>query len=180
MVTHKRKIFIKPRVSKKQNASPKVNLKAFLARSGVAFEFLAKKPTKHATEASKVTGIPVKNFAKTLILVNELGKPFVAVLRADLQINRHLLQRLTGFKAIKTASIGLAEKVTGYPTGGIPPIGHKVKMPVFVDGKLLELAEVWCGGGSRSKLVKLQVNDILRLSNANVSSFAVAGEKQKG
>lgn len=155
------------------------NIKAFLTREKVRFEFLKKRATKHAIEASHVTGIPLSSFAKTLVFVNECGMPFVAVLRADLDVNRHLLQQATGFKLVNPASAQLAEKMSGFPTGGIPPIGHRKKMHIFIDKSLLELENVWCGGGSRTKLVRLNVKDILRLSNGKVSSFSTAKQKPK-
>jgi Cys-tRNA(Pro) deacylase len=178
MNLRKRKIFRKSPTSEKKTGHPRTNLKVFLARNRISFEFLEKKATKHAVEASNATGIPLRSFAKTLIFVNERGVPFAVVLRADLQVNRHLLQQITGFRSAKTAAIDTAEKASGFPTGGVPPIGHRTKMQTFIDKGLLELKEVWCGGGSRSKLVKLQVKDIIRLSNGKVASFSVAEKKR--
>ena len=178
MKGRKKRVVRKRLASDMGKASPRVNLKAFLARNNIAFEFLAKKTTKHAEEASRVTGIPLKSFAKTLIFVNESGRPFVAILRGDLQVNRHLLQKLTGFKSVKTAPVELAEKVAGFPTGGIPPIGHKTKMPTFIDWQLLRSESVWCGGGSKSKLVRLLVRDVLRMSKGKVAPFSLVEKKK--
>jgi len=178
VVVHKKKaVRVRP-TPKVKRVSPRSNLKAFLIRNHVACEFLSKKVTKHAVEASRVTGIPLKSFAKTLVFVNEFDKPFVAVLRADLQVNRHLLQKVTGFKSVKTAPVEVAERASGFPTGGVPPIGHKRKMPTFIDRGIVRRKTVWCGGGSRSKLVRLQVSDVLRLSGGKVASFSV-DEKKK-
>ena len=178
MGTRKRRPVGRKPSHKTARFSPRANLRAFLARNNVSFEFLGKKATMHAGEASRVTGIPLKSFAKTIIFVNEFGKPFAAVLRADLQVNRHDLQRLTGFKSVKIAPVEVSEKAAGFPIGGIPPIGHRMKMPTFIDRTLLNLEAVWCGGGSRSKLVKLQVSDILRLNKGKVASFSVSAKKR--
>ena len=178
MKARKKRIVVKRPVPNTAKASPRANLKAFLVKNNIAFEFLAKKTTKHAEEASRATGIPLNGFAKTLVFVNEFGNPFVAILRGDLQVNRHLLQKLTGFKSVKTAPIEVAEKATGFPTGGIPPIGHKTKMPTFIDKGLLRSKSVWCGGGSKSKLVRLQVSDVLRMSKGKVAPFSVVERKK--
>ncbi|MDP7285978.1 MAG: YbaK/EbsC family protein, partial [Dehalococcoidales bacterium] len=66
----------------------------------------------------------------------------------------------------------IAQAATGYPTGGIPPVGHKKKLPVFLDEGLLIQEYVWCGGGARSKLVKLKTEDIVRLNAATVCDLS--------
>ena len=66
----------------------------------------------------------------------------------------------------------MAKAATGYPTGGIPPVGHKKKLPVFLDEGLISKEYVWCGGGARSKLVRLRTKDIVKLSAATVCDIA--------
>ncbi|MBI5229387.1 YbaK/EbsC family protein [Candidatus Micrarchaeota archaeon] len=161
--------FQKPR---RESQRAHANLKAFLLANGIQFEFLEKKRTEHAIEAASVTGIPLEHFVKTLVFHDQDNNPFIAILRGDHDVDRHKLQNATGYASVKTAPVQIAEKITGYPVGGIPPIGHKTKLPTFIDENLLALKAVWCGGGSRSKLVRLRTEDILRLSNAVVRSFA--------
>lgn len=161
----------------KRNLSSRTKLEIFLLRNKADFESLAKKRTKTVAETSKATGIRLNTCAKALVFANEQGKPFIVILRADHQVNERILQKRTGYKSIKIAPIMLAQAASGYPAGGIPPIGHKIKMPAFIDKRLLKLKQVWCGGGSKSKLVRLKVKDILRLSNAKVASFSVAGNR---
>ena len=37
---------------------------------------------------------------------------------------------------------------TGYPVGGVPPLGHVTAMRVFVDHDLLAYDEVWAAAGT--------------------------------
>jgi Cys-tRNA(Pro) deacylase len=140
-----------------------VNLIAFLRQNKVEFEFLEKKSTHHAAEASKAANIPLDRIVKTLVFVDQDSKPLIAIVRADCNVNRHKLESCSGSKSVKIASDESAEKTTGYPTGGIPPVGHRKKLPVYLDKQVLNNDYVWCGGGTRTRLVKLKMQDIVSL-----------------
>ncbi len=140
-----------------------MNLTAFLRQNKVEFEFVEKKSTHHALEASKATDIPLGKIVKTLVFVNQDSKPLIAIVRADCSVSRHKLESCSQSKSVKIASDEIAEKVTGYPTGGIPPVGHKKRLPVYLDQQVLSNECVWSGGGTRTRLVKLKVQDITKL-----------------
>ena len=149
-----------------------MNLKAFLVRNGVQFQFLDKRATRHALEASRASGIPLQEIVKTIVFLDQSLKPLIAVIRADRNISRHKLQRCSGSKSVRLAPHYIAEAVTGYRTGGIPPVGHKRKVPVFLDEEVLSHEYVWCGGGARSRLVRLRTEDIVRLSTPKVCDLS--------
>lgn len=140
-----------------------MNLTAFLRQNKVEFEFVEKKSTHHATEASRATDIPLDKIIKTLVFVNQDAKPLIAIVKADCNVSRHKLESCSHSKSVRLASDETAEKVTGYPTGGIPPVGHKKRLPVYLDEQVLNSEYVWCGGGARTRLVKLRVQDVTRL-----------------
>jgi len=140
-----------------------INLTAFLRQNKIDFEFLEKKSTHHASEASDASGIPLDKIVKTLVFVDQDSGPLIAIVRADSNASRHKLESCSRSKSVKIASDEIAEKATGYPTGGIPPVGHKKKLPVYLDRAVLKNEYVWCGGGTRTRLVKLKVEDITRL-----------------
>jgi Cys-tRNA(Pro) deacylase len=140
-----------------------MNLVAFLRQNNIDFEFIEKRSTHHASEASQATDIPLSKIIKTLVFVDQDLKPLVAIVRADCTVSRHKLETCSGSRSVRIASNELAERVTGYPTGGIPPVGHKKKTSVYVDNQVLENDYIWCGGGSRTKLIRLKVSEIIRL-----------------
>jgi len=150
-----------------------VNLTAFLRQNKVEFEFVEKKSTYHALEASRATDIPLGKIIKTLVFVNQDSKPLIAIVRADCNVSRHKLESCSHSKSVKIASDETAEKVTGYPTGGIPPVGHKKRLPVYLDQRVLNNDYVWCGGGARTKLVKLRVQDITKLVAPQICDISV-------
>lgn len=52
-------------------------------------------------------------------------------------------------------------------------MGHKNKVPVFLDEEVLSHDYVWCGGGARSKLAKLRTKDIVKLSIPTVCDISI-------
>jgi len=149
-----------------------MNLKAFLGQNKIDFQSIEKKSTHHATDASEVTNIPLNKIIKTLVFVDQDSKPLIAIIKADSKVSRHKLEACSGSNSIHLASNEFAEKVTGYPTGGIPPVGHKKKLPVYIDSRVLVNENVWCGGGARTRLVRLNTKDIMRLVSPEVCDIS--------
>ena len=149
-----------------------MNLTGFLVSQKVYFEFLKKKSTQHAHEASQASGVALSEIVKTLVFVDQDSKPIIAIVRGDHNVSRHKLEHCSNSKSVRLASDEAAKEATGYPTGGIPPVGHKKKLPVFLDKTLTGQEYVWCGGGTRAKLVRLRMEDIIRLNNATVCDIA--------
>jgi len=151
-----------------------MNLTAFLRQNKIEFQFLEKSSTHHASEASKITAIPLDEIAKTIVFVNQDSKPLVAILRADCSVSRHKLESCSHSKSVKLASDETAERVTGYPTGGIPPVGHRKRTPVYLDEQVVNNEYVWCGGGTRTRLVRLKVQDIIKLVAPQICDISVS------
>jgi len=154
-----------------------LNLTAYLKANKAEFEFIEKSTTHHATDASRASGIPLDGIVKTIVFVDSQDKPVVGVVRGDCMISRHKLEACSGMRKLQTASDEAAERATGFPTGGIPPVGHRKRLPVFVDQKVAEAESVWCGGGTRTRLMHLKTADILRLSSGRICDIAIVGDQ---
>jgi len=152
------------------------NLTAFLKANKAEFEFIEKSTTHHATEAAEASGLSLSQIAKTIVFAGDDQRRGGGGVRGDHMISRHKLAEAAGVRRLEVASDVIAERATGFPTGGIPPVGHRRRLPVFVDRQVASLEHVWCGGGARTRLVRLRPDDILRLSGATVSDIAVAQE----
>lgn len=149
-----------------------MNLTAFLVSNRVEFEFIEKRATHHAAEAAAASGVPLNQIVKSIVFTDQDSRPLLAVVLADTDVSRHKLEHCSGSKSVRLASDIVAKAVTGYPTGGIPPVGHKKEIPVYIDQRVMHHDYVWCGGGARSKLVKLKSADIARLTAATIGDLS--------
>ena len=151
-----------------------MNFTAYLRAIRIPHEFVEKSSTHHASDASRATGIPLAQIAKSIVFTGEGQSLLMAVVRADHMVSRHKLEASSGLRRMEVASDAVAEKATGYPTGGIPPVGHRRRLPVYVDVRVAQMDYVWCGGGTRTRLVRLNMADLLRLAAAIVCDITVA------
>ena len=149
------------------------DLKGFLVAHNLQHEFIEKEETHHAQQASAATGIPLNDIVKTLVFLDGDEKPLIAIVLADSDVSRHKLQEAAGVKEAKIAPQKEAEHYAGFPTGGIPPLAFKHKMPVFVDSRVAEKQIIWAGGGARTKLVKLNVADVIRINEAKIAEISM-------
>jgi prolyl-tRNA editing enzyme YbaK/EbsC (Cys-tRNA(Pro) deacylase) len=53
---------------------------------------------------------------------------------------------------------------TGYPIGGVPPLGLATHLRVFVDPDLLQYDEVWAAAGTWHDVFRINPADLLRVS----------------
>ena len=70
-----------------------------------------------------------------------------------------------GKKRVKLASAETVIELLGYPAGGVPPIGHRTKLPVILDAAVLATAErtgkpLYGGGGDDHTMMEIRVEDL--------------------
>ena len=153
-----------------------MNLTAYLKANKAEFEFIEKSTTHHASEAAEASGLRLSDIGKTIVFLSDDQRLVVGVVRGDHMVSKHKLAAAAGVRRLETAPDVIAEKATGFPTGGIPPVGHRRRLDVYIDSHVASMTHIWCGGGVRTRLVRLKPADILRLSGGTVSDIAVAQE----
>lgn len=95
----------------------------------------------------------------------------LVVLPGDARIDFKKVSQLLGWnpQKVKHADKEIVLKLTGFPAGGTPPIGHKESFPVIVDKALLDFKEGYGGGGQHELLLKITPQEIIRVTNAQVA-----------
>jgi Cys-tRNA(Pro)/Cys-tRNA(Cys) deacylase len=66
-----------------------------------------------------------------------------------------------------------AERATGYVVGGISPLGHRKRLPVFLDESMRDRPTVMVSAGRRGLQVELSPADLVRLSGGTFARLAV-------
>lgn len=127
----------------------------------------------HAAEAARRLGFPPSLVFKTLVAAAGpgLGGLVVAVLPGDERLSLKALARAAGVKCAVMADPALAERATGYVTGGISPIGQRSQLRTFVDTAALSAATILVSGGRRGLDVELSPSDLIALTEAMVSDL---------
>lgn len=94
------------------------------------------------------------------------------IVPGDRRVNLKAAAKALGLKNVKLIPFQEAEGISGYPPGGTPSIGHKTRMRAILDSELMEFETLFCGGGSKDRLLEVKVEDVIRLNQAVVASIS--------
>ena len=129
--------------------------------------------TQTATAEARALGVAPKRVAKTVVVVTDEG--YVrAVLAASDRLDLRKLHDVIRLKAVPRLATE-AELGAAYPTfelGAVPPFGGPAGDRVVVDARLALEDEVVLEAGTHSQSVKLHVQDLIQLSDAQVADIS--------
>ena len=127
--------------------------------------------TRTAGDAARAVGCEIGQIVKSLVFV-AAGRPVVALVSGPNRLDESRLAALAGEPVVK-ADANTARSATGYAIGGVPPFGHAVDVPVFMDRDLLAYAVVWAAAGRPDSVFEIAPERLRELSNAQVMDLKV-------
>lgn len=113
--------------------------------------------------SSRELGVDEHCVIKTLVMEDDRKQPLIVLMHGDLQVSTKELARLIGARSVEPCKPEIAQKHTGYLTGGTSPFGTKKQLPVYVEETILELPRIYINGGKRGFLVGLAPSDLMNL-----------------
>jgi Cys-tRNA(Pro)/Cys-tRNA(Cys) deacylase len=129
--------------------------------------------SSYGREASEALGVPPDRMFKTLVADVD-GQLTVAVVPVSGSLDSKALAAAVGGKKAAMADPALAEKASGYVTGGIAPLGLRRPLPVVVDETALRHPTVFCSAGQRGMQLELAPADLVKAAGARVAPIARA------
>ena len=147
-------------------------LKNYLEETGIWHRFIEKKETIHTADAAKAAGLELHRVTKNLVSKTDEGEPVLLIIPGDRRVKLKAAAKARGARRVSLVSFEEAEKISGYPPGGTPSIGHKIRMRTVIDKSLLQYETIYCGGGSRKRLLELRTKDVIKLNNAIVAEIS--------
>ena len=131
--------------------------------------------------AAAVLGVEPDQIIKTLLFVLNAGEqdgipPAVVVIgNGENRIDKRALGRRFGLshKRVKLADPETVLELIGYPAGGVPPFGHRTRLPVLVDSAVVALRDryadrIFGGGGDDRTMLEMSVSELLRVLEPEV------------
>jgi Cys-tRNA(Pro) deacylase len=149
-------------------------LEAFLQRHGVAATLVEPgglMPT--VPQAAAALGVEPAQIVKSIVFEHKKDSTRVclAIVPGDARVHPPKVARAVGLAQLKLASPATTLAATGYPVGGVPPVGHRNALPVVVDPSVLRFASVFGGGGDERHMLRISPGEICRLTNAVVAGI---------
>lgn len=151
---------------------PRDVLAAYLASARVEATLVrSDRPTPTVAHAAAALGVPPAAIVKSIVFEHkqDAARVCLAIVPGDARVSRSKVGDALGVRQLRLASAGTVERVTGYPAGGVPPVGHRTAMPVVLDRRVAGLDVVFGGGGDEWHMLRIAPRDIQRLTRAAVA-----------
>lgn len=125
-----------------------------------------KESTRTSAEAAEAVGCELGQIAKSIIFKgNSSQKPICVIASGVNRVDEKKIRAIMGEK-IKKADADYVLAHTGYPIGGVPPVGHSI--PTLIDPDLMNHDEIWAAAGTPHAVFKLTPQQLLDLTRGRV------------
>lgn len=125
------------------------------------------KSTRTSQEAADAVGVEVAQIAKSLVFEADGGGVMVIASGAN-RVSTTKVERLLGHP-IKRADADAVRRLTGFPIGGVPPVGHEHDLTVLIDEDLMEHDEIWAAGGTPNAVFPTTPDELVRISGGRMA-----------
>lgn len=152
--------------------SGELRLRTYLAAADVVADVVAPGvPMPTVPLAAAAIGVREEQIIKSVLFKDRSGKVVLAIASGTVRIDRLRLAQITELPGLKLADAVTVLTATGYPAGGVAPIGHATQFPVVIDRRVMDLDTVYGGAGSEETLLRIAPIDIERLTGAVVADI---------
>ena len=103
--------------------------------------------TKTAADAAAAIGVTVGQIVKSLVFGVD-DEIVMALVSGSNQLDEEKLALAAGGAKCARVDANAVREATGYPIGGVPPLGLATQIRVFIDPDLLQYDEVWAAAGT--------------------------------
>jgi Cys-tRNA(Pro)/Cys-tRNA(Cys) deacylase len=142
-----------------------------LAASGAAYTIHRHPPVTTIEEARAKVPHLTRNLLKTIAFRIKDGDWILAAVSGAGRIDYKKLAAAVGLKRTALRSIAPAEVATqlGFEIGGVGPFPVRPDVRVVFDDRLPPLGMIFCGSGSNTRTVEMQMADLLELTCGKVA-----------
>jgi len=100
---------------------------------------------------------------KTLVMEDDLKRPFFILMHGNRQVSTKDLARTLGVKTVQPCDPATAGKHTGYVVGGTSPFGSRKNLPVYIEETILEIPRILINAGRKGLLADMDTRDLVRI-----------------
>ncbi len=131
--------------------------------------------TRTAEDAARAVGCTVAQIVKSLLFVVD-GQPVMALVSGPNRLDEKKLAALCGVsrKKIGRAGADTVREATGYAIGGVPPFGHKTKLPVYIDRDFWLFEKIWAAAGTPHAVFAITPDDLARATGGVAADLKIS------
>lgn len=154
----------------------KTNAMRMLDKQNIAYEVLQYECDEFidGLHCAELTGAPVEQSFKTLVMRGKSKQLYVFVLPIDEEVDFKKAAKAVGEKAIEMIHVKELTALTGYVRGGCSPIGMKKEYPTVIQEDAMLYEEIYISGGRIGTTLKLNPEDLILVTGASYADFISA------
>jgi len=127
--------------------------------------------TRTAQDAARALETSVGQIVKSLVFLAD-GRPVLVLASGANRVDTSKVARLAGAARVEKASADATRDATGFSIGGVPPVGHRVVLPVYIDRTLLTFDLVYAAAGTPHAVFGIEPPALVRLTSGTVGDLA--------
>lgn len=123
--------------------------------------------TKTAADAAAAIGVQLGQIVKSLIFAVD-GRVVLAYVSGANQLDERKLAAAAGGAKCARIDADAVRVATGFPIGGVPPLGLATQLRIFIDPDLLQYDEVWAAAGTWHDVFGIEPHKLVEASGGMV------------
>ena len=141
----------------------------YLRANGVDAEIIAPGvPMPTVPLAAAAIGVRPEQILKSLLFTDRQGRCVLVIACGTGKVIAARLAAIADLDRPRLADPATVLRVTGFPAGGVAPVGHASPVRVLLDRRAAALDVAYGGGGAEEVLLRIRPTDIVRLTNAEI------------
>lgn len=126
--------------------------------------------TRTSAEAAAALGVEVGQIGKSVVLLAG-GAPVVVVASGPDRVDTDAVAARFGGAAVTRPDAPTVRDATGYPIGGVSPVGLPPGVPVLVDRALERYSPIWVAAGHPHAVFRTDFAELVGLCGGEVGDF---------
>jgi prolyl-tRNA editing enzyme YbaK/EbsC (Cys-tRNA(Pro) deacylase) len=119
-----------------------------------------------------IIGCDIAEIAKSIIFrTKKTNQPVLVIASGRNRINEKQIAAYIGEQILR-ADADFVRDATGFAIGGIPPFGHKNKIPhIFIDHDLVNFEVLWAAAGTPNSVFRILPKDLVKMSEGQITNI---------
>ncbi len=125
--------------------------------------------TRTSAEAAAAIGTTVAQIAKSLVFLAD-GQPRLVIASGVNRVDTKKLGALLAAK-ITRADADAVRQATGFPIGGVAPVGHTTLLRTLIDEDLMAFTSIWAAAGTPNAVFETTPADLVKMTGGQVADI---------
>jgi Cys-tRNA(Pro) deacylase len=123
-----------------------------------------------ALEAASSLGCEVGAIVKSLLFKTE-NSFILCLVAGDKKASLNKIKKKLNIKDVSMAAAEDVKTITGYPIGGVSPIGHLKKIDIFIDNSLERFTSLFAAAGHPNCVFKIDFKNLQKITYGSIKEI---------